>query len=188
MLEFLKNLPSELRSLRKDINLTQIQLAKLAGVSQSLIARIEKGGIDPRVSTLEKILNALHFAKGHDHRISDFATKDVVKVNVKEKLSKAAAIMNEKGISQVVIVNHRGTIIGSVREKSLTQNLLEKGISIMDQKIEHFLDEPFPEISMSTPLEKIKSLLLDADALILIDKGHIDGIVTKADIIKFFRS
>ena len=33
--------------IRKQLGLTQIQLANLAGVSQSLIAKLESGRIDP---------------------------------------------------------------------------------------------------------------------------------------------
>ena len=51
-----------------------------------------------------------------------------------------------------------------------------------------FRNESFPEISVSTPLDEIKSLLLDNDALILINKGDLAGIVTKADIIKFYQT
>ena len=188
MLEFLENLPSKIKNLRKEADLTQTKLASLAGVSQSLIARIEKNDIDPRISTLTKILKAIYSAKEPEQKIIEFATRDVIRIKSKENLSKAAFIMSEKGISQLIIVDDDDKIIGSIREKSLTQNLLEKGTTILDDKIENYLDDPFPEISMSTPLEEIKSLLLETDALILIDKGNLVGIVTKADIIKFFKN
>ncbi|RLE74581.1 MAG: hypothetical protein DRJ44_07250, partial [Thermoprotei archaeon] len=51
--------PKELRELRKRAGLTQKELARRAGVSQSLIARIESGSVDPRLSTLRRILQAL---------------------------------------------------------------------------------------------------------------------------------
>lgn len=188
MLEFLENLSLKLKNLRKEAGLTQTRLANLAGVSQSLIARIEKDDIDPRISTLTKILKALYSAKEPEQKIIEFATRDVVKVKAKDKLSKAASIMSEKAISQLIIIDNDEKIIGSIREKSLTQNLLEKGTAILDEKIENFLDDPFPEISISTSLEEIKSLLLETDALVLIDKGDLSGIVTKADIIKFFKN
>lgn len=180
--------PEELRKLRKDANLTQKELADLAHVSQSLIARIEKRGVDPRVSTLRKILNALIQVKENRQKIIDFATKNVIKISPQKNLSDAAMIINEKGISQLVVIDKNNKIIGSLREKSLTQKLLEYGNSILNEKIENHLNESFPEISVSTPLDEIKSLLLDNDALILINKGDLAGIVTKADIIKFYQT
>ena len=45
---------SEIRILRKQHNLTQSQLARLAGVSQSLIAKLEAGLIDPGYANFRK--------------------------------------------------------------------------------------------------------------------------------------
>ncbi|HIQ55845.1 MAG TPA: helix-turn-helix domain-containing protein, partial [Pyrodictium sp.] len=48
--------PEELRKLRLKAKLTQRELAKRAGVSQSLIARLERGQVNVRLSTLQRIL------------------------------------------------------------------------------------------------------------------------------------
>lgn len=55
--------PKEFRHLRKKAGLTQKRLAQESGVSQSLIARIEKGDIDTRMSTAERILSVIHDAE-----------------------------------------------------------------------------------------------------------------------------
>lgn len=49
-----------IKDLREKRGLTQRGLAKRAHTSQSAIARIEAGTIDPRVSTLDRILNTLN--------------------------------------------------------------------------------------------------------------------------------
>jgi len=41
---------NEVKDIRKRLGLTQLELAKRANVSQSLIAKIEAGRIDPRYS------------------------------------------------------------------------------------------------------------------------------------------
>ena len=54
------SLPERLLYLRQERrHLTQAQLAKMSGVSQSTIAQIEKGRKDPSISTLRKIAEAL---------------------------------------------------------------------------------------------------------------------------------
>ncbi len=50
---------SEIKHLRKKFGLTQSQLAKLSGVSQSLIAKIEADRIDPTFSKAQKIFEAI---------------------------------------------------------------------------------------------------------------------------------
>jgi predicted transcriptional regulator len=50
-----------LRYARRRAGLTQRQLAHKAGVPQPAVARIERGGVSPRVSTLEDLLAAAGF-------------------------------------------------------------------------------------------------------------------------------
>ena len=59
----------EIKKIRKKIGLTQTGLANRAGVSQSLIAKIESGRIDPTYTKTQKIFAAL----------SDLEKKDEVK-------------------------------------------------------------------------------------------------------------
>jgi predicted transcriptional regulator len=47
-----------LRSIRGRAGLTQRRLAQLAGVPQSTVSRIESGAIDPRISTLSRLLRS----------------------------------------------------------------------------------------------------------------------------------
>ncbi len=179
--------PEEIKKLRKEANLTQIELAELANVSQSLIARIEKGNVDPRVSTLKKILNAIYKANENKVKAIDYAIKEVITVSDQEKLSKAAKILNELGISQLIVIDDQDKIIGSIREKSITRKLLEQGEEILQEKIMNQLDESLPEVSSEASLDEIKSLVIENDAVLLVSKGKLKGILTKADIIKHYQ-
>jgi len=56
-----KNRRTDLRTARKRARLTQVQLAQLAGVQQSLISKLESGELDdPRLSVAESLALALH--------------------------------------------------------------------------------------------------------------------------------
>jgi predicted transcriptional regulator len=46
------------REARKRVGLTQAELAERAGVTQSVIARLERGGGNPTFLTLERVLHA----------------------------------------------------------------------------------------------------------------------------------
>ena len=50
----------EIKEIRKKLGLTQSDLAKRAGVSQSLIAKVESGRLDPAYSNAQKLINALN--------------------------------------------------------------------------------------------------------------------------------
>ena len=49
------------RYARRRAGLTQRQLAAKAGIPQESIARIERGRVDPRVGTLDRLLEACEF-------------------------------------------------------------------------------------------------------------------------------
>jgi putative transcriptional regulator len=55
-----RNLAENLTSLREKMNLTQLELAELAGVDRKTINRIENGHFSPSVDTLTRLSIALN--------------------------------------------------------------------------------------------------------------------------------
>jgi predicted transcriptional regulator len=53
------DLAAHIRQLRSELGWTQEDLAKRARIDQAEVSRIETGGLDPRWSTVNKIINAL---------------------------------------------------------------------------------------------------------------------------------
>ena len=86
---------SEIQKIRKGLKLTQSELAKIAGVSQSLIARVEAGNIDPRYSKIVKILRALDQIKYQEVTAAEIMTKRVVGISVNNTMEQAANKMKE---------------------------------------------------------------------------------------------
>ena len=58
-LEFQFRLIRDIVSLRNELNLSQMQLAKLVGTKQSAISRLERGYGNTTINTLHKIAEAL---------------------------------------------------------------------------------------------------------------------------------
>ena len=50
----------ELRRMRKIIGLTQAELAQRVGISQSMIAKIESGALNPSYSVVRRIYHTLY--------------------------------------------------------------------------------------------------------------------------------
>lgn len=53
------DLATHIRQLREDLGWTQEELARRAHIDQADLSRIERGGTDPRWSTVNRIIDAL---------------------------------------------------------------------------------------------------------------------------------
>ncbi len=175
----------EIKRLRLTAGLTQKELAKLAGVSQSLIARIEKGNVNPRMNTLKKILDVINKASKNDEIVEKIMTTPVISVYVDTSLSQIIDIMDSKGISQVPVLNKNNRVVGMIYESTLVKTLKTrkdlKKLTALD-----VIEAPPPQVPKETPIPSIESLLLIYPAVLVIDKNGINGIVTKIDLIRYY--
>ena len=97
--------PEDLKHRREqEVDLTQAELADAADVSQPLIARIEGGDVDPRLSTLRRIVEALDEAESDVVRAGDIMHTNVVSVAPDDAVSDAEQQMEDAGYSQLPVV------------------------------------------------------------------------------------
>ena len=73
----------EIKKIRKKLEITQTDLANRAGVSQSLIAKIESGRIDPTYTKTKKIFAALSELEKKDEITAEqLMTKKIVNLTL----------------------------------------------------------------------------------------------------------
>lgn len=175
--------PNEIRALRKKAGLTQEQLARKAGVSQALIARIENGTIDPRMSTLRKILSALDSVEIRS-TIKEVMHSPIITVGIDDDIEKAVELMWKNAISQLPVVEN-GKIVGSVREETILKEVAKGMIKdLFKQRVGKFIEEGFPIVSIDTEIDEVARLLsANSPAVLVSEHGTMVGIVTKIDLI-----
>lgn len=175
---------SDIRRLRRAADLTQKLLADKAGVSQSLIARIENNSVDPRLSTIRKIINALEiFREGRT--IKDIMKGPVITIDVSDSVRNAVKIMRKYAISQMPVLRE-GYVVGSLRESTIIGRMIKSNNiqSVFSDSVYNIMDEPFETVNPSSTInEVLKILSLNNPAVLITENGKILGIVTKIDII-----
>lgn len=178
--------PSEIRPIRKKLGITQSELAELAEVTQPYIAKMESGSADPRVSTLERISEALEEAT-EDKKISagQVMAKPIINVRPKDKVKKAIELMEKNDISQLPVLRGKKQV-GSVTDDGLIHQISggEDIFKLTEQRIEKIMKDPLPTVSEDVGLDALFNLLEHSPAVLVYRRNKPVGIVTKADILK----
>lgn len=169
---------TSLKRLRVEAGLTQRQLAELVGVSQAHIAKIEKENVDPRLSTVNKILEVL--TQGQGKKCGDIMTRHVISAKPADRIFKASQLMMKHAISQLPILES-GKIVGTITEESIVRNLSS---TLADEKIEKIMQAPLPSVPETTSLSMIQPLLQDNPAVLIVRRGEIAGIIARSDLLK----
>jgi predicted transcriptional regulator len=171
---------------RRQLGLKQAELAKLAGVSQSLVAKLESGKIDSsytKVKTIFDVLDRLEAkTKIQEEKI---VPNEVISVQKDEPTSKVVRLMKERGYSQIPVFDGKQSV-GSISEKTILRQILAGNdlAQISKANIEEIMEEAFPQVGEDAPLSLISSLLQTYSAVLVSKKGVIQGIITKADLLR----
>lgn len=168
----------DIKKIRNSIGLSQKELAKIAGVSQSLIAKIESQIIDPSFSNAKKIIEALEITNTKNTKIAkDIMQSPVNFANINYSIKNVIEIMKDKNISQMPVKDGYN-IIGTVTEKGILNSLLNNKTTISE-----IMEEAPPFVSQETPIAALIGLLQHFPIIIVGKKGKTVGIITKSDVI-----
>jgi len=177
--------PEDLRRLRLKAKLTQKELAKKAGVSQSLIARIERGDVNPRLSTIRRIVEALHQVLEEGETAESMMHSPVIVVHKDDPIDSIVKIMEANGISQVPVVDDHGKVIGTITESTILRYLSRsKEENVFEKKAKDIMEQPLPVIPEKAKNSTVLSLLSEYPAVLVTSSGKLVGIITKIDFIK----
>jgi len=168
---------SEIKRLRQKVGLSQTALAKKAGVSQAHIAKIESGKVDPRFSTVEKILQCLK-EEEKDH-CSTYMTTTIFGVQASDDVSTSARLMRKKNVSQLIVMRNE-RIVGMITE----EDLLRFHGDPLTSLVEDVMSDPPPTVSKNTSADTVRDMLLEFPAVLVMDRDKAVGILTKTDLIK----
>jgi predicted transcriptional regulator len=177
--------PKQVRRVRVSLGITQSALAKTAGISQSLVAKIEAGQVDPSFSTIKSIADALRQQiKTGAKKASDIMSKPVVSVQASTTVSDCIGLMRRRGISQLPVFS--GTqLVGSISEGHIV-SLLSVGAdpkASLSRPVSKFLEPSYPIVDAGTPVDALFSLFNFFQAVLVMSGERLAGIITKIDML-----
>ena len=179
---------SDIRKLRKTADVTQQELAHESGISQSTIAKIERGKISASYETVVRLFETLeNIGQGRrsERTASDVSSKHVVTVQSADPVHMAIEMMRATGYSQLPVLDGDSPV-GSISERGIF-DMVRKGKTLDDLKdspISAVMGESFPVVSEGTPLSSVTAVMNESNAVLVARKGKVVGMITNADMLK----
>ena len=170
---------TDIKRIRKKLGLTQSDLAAHSGVSQSLIAKIESGNIDPAYSNARKIFDTLDtISEKNELKAKDIAHQNIISLWPDADIKTAIMLMKEHNISQIPITDDNKSV-GLVSES----NILDAVMNKKKMTIGEIMQDSPPVVSETTSAEAVSKLLTFFPMVLVSRSGKLSGVITKSDII-----
>ncbi|TRO53655.1 CBS domain-containing protein [Candidatus Bathyarchaeota archaeon] len=176
----------EIANKRRLLGLKQTELAKSAGVSQSLIAKLESGKIDSSYTKVKAIFDTLESLEVKTKiQAGKVLHEEVISIQKNEPVSRVVQLMKRHGYSQLPVFDGKRPV-GSVSEKTIIRLILggRDLTKISTLPVTEIMEETFPQVGEEAPVSLISSLLQVYSAVLVSKKGIIAGIITKADLLR----
>ena len=177
--------PRQLKKIRTQLGFTQGKLAREAGVSQSIVAKIEAGSVDPTYSTLAAISKALSARnRGKVRTAGDVMSSPVVGVQEDAKVRECAALMKKKGFSQVPVFSGE-RIVGTLTDSHVMALLTAapEPQKILEDRVREHIEPVFAVVGRDTPVDALFSLFKYLPAVLVESDEKAQGIITKIDLM-----
>jgi predicted transcriptional regulator len=178
----------EISRTRRALGLSQAQLAKRAGVSQSAVAKIERGRTSPSYDVVRRLFECLSAERAEKERVSillDVRTRRVVSVGPGVLLEAAVAEMRRHKFSQLPVLGGDRPV-GSLSERTVTGLILSgrRPLDFTRIRVDEVMEPPFPTLDERSPVYLAAGLLQHYAAVLATAHGEVTGIVTKSDLLK----
>ncbi len=166
--------------------MSQRDLARNLGVSQSLIAKIERNRVSPSYALVRRVfsyLDSMHTANAG--RAVDISSRPVAFVQTEDAVQKAVRILQSTGYKQLPV--REGEIwSGCVYERTISRHLMETNDprSVLRKQVGQIMDEALPLAAEDTPITALIPLLQQSQAVLVTRKGRVTGIITNTDLLK----
>jgi len=178
---------TEIRRRRLALGISLGTLARAVGKSDATLSRIERGQIRPSYDLVQQILSYLETQEGFAAprlTVADLMNRTLVTVDSTATLATAARRLEGGAYSQLPVVDG-GRVVGSLSESALLRALAEP--TSRRTRVGDVLEPAYPVVDDAFPADLLSGLLGRYPAVLVARRGELQGIVTKADLIRGLR-
>ena len=117
----------------------------------------------------------------------DASLPTLVHTHPDETVRQAIAILREYGVSQMPVIKHEppvvlAEVVGGVTERELMEGAFADP-ALLDRPVSEVMGAPLPTIGAGEQVQVAVGRLEGAPALLVLDRGHPIGVVTRSDVL-----
>ena len=173
----------EIKRLRRLAGINQNELAQQARVSQSLIAKIESGKVEPTYNNALRIFEALdQLRQKQELKAKEVMNEKVIFAKYNDPVIEVTKTMKKKGVSQIPVLR-QWKVCGLISESIVLKEMLDHPNEINKARVKDLMDDATPIVSPESGLKMLLELLKDNHIVLVAEKGEIKGIISKADLL-----
>lgn len=181
---FFPNL-SEIKQRRKNLNLTQNQLAEKTKTSQSLIAKIESEKVEPSYKIIKNIFSKIEeLEHNKEEKCEVLMNKKPISIYLNKTVKDSVELMKKSFVSQLPVFDNK-RLVGNISETTIYNKIMEgenKNL-LFQKKVKEVMENPLPTLPKETPKSIALPLLKTNSAILLTERDKIVGILTKEDLL-----
>jgi cystathionine beta-synthase len=145
---------------------------------------LSRYGFGPRYTTERVVGDVLREKSG--------ALPTLVHTHPSETIAEAVNILREYGVSQMPVVRAEppvmaAEVVGSVSERGLLGALFSRKARPAD-RVSTAMEGPLPMVGATEPVAKAVQVLVEGDALLVLDDGKPVGVLTRQDLLSDINS
>jgi predicted transcriptional regulator len=180
---------NEIKEMRKRAGVTQRKLAEIVGVSQSIIAKIERGKVKPSYALVKLIITYLDTLQASNFgTLAPLASRPVLAVSGRDSIQKVIKLLQTTGFKQLPVKDNE-IWVGCINERTISRHMIETNEpkKFVHKHVEQIMDEALPTTSEETLVKNVIPLLQQSQAVLVTKRGLVVGIVTNADLLKVIK-
>lgn len=175
-----------IKQARTKLGITQKELAKMSGVSTSMINQIESGRSQPSYETAKRIFDGLATLEGRSdpNKAEDICSREIVKLKPTDSLNDAIHKMRKLSISQIPVFSGSEPV-GVITEDGVVRQLTDSDDSSWKRiRVSDIMEARPPIIDHQTPAKALAPLIRYSKCILVAKHGKVFGIITASDTLK----
>jgi predicted transcriptional regulator len=192
-MEDLDDISLLIKGKRKVLGISQKRLARYVRMSQSTVARLESDikRLNPSYETIYKVISTLDNLSSIDTKgrmfsktAGEIMQKRIIYARPGDPVTYAIKLIQDYDFPQLPVIDRDMNIFGAVSRKKLMAIATDSPQNISRMKVAGIVDEELPRVGKDTELGKIKKILEDWDAVLVVERSKAIGIITIYDVLK----